>query len=370
MAENEGSGDRTEEATPRRQEEARERGQVAKSRDLGAAISLLGAILLLKYGGHMIGWFFFNLVDTILGEKGMIATTLPPYKAEILPIAMQSLVWLAIAAIPFLLAVFFVAFWANYGQVGFLFTTQPLEPNLNKINPVAGFQRMFSLRSFITLTMSVLKISIMALAAWPMIARQVYEIGGLAFMSGPALSTHMTTTVTDLALRLACLLIILGIIDYAYQRYQHGQDLRMTKQQVKDEYRNTEGSPEIRQRRRQMQREIAMQRMMQEVPKADVVIRNPTHFAVALRYDADKHDVPILVAKGKDSVALKILDVARANKVFLWYDPPLARWIFRDVEIGKPVPKEMYTVIAHVLSTAYKVKGKQMPMPKSEKAQA
>ena len=351
MPEDEAAGDRTEEATPRRREREREQGRVAKSRDLGAALSLLGAILLLRYGGHGVAWLFVSLTEETLQARGKMATLPIPYGREIMPVALEAAVWFALTALPLLAGMFLVAAAASYGQVGFLFAPMALEPNLDKINPVSGFKRIFSLRSFITLVMNLAKVALMVIVAWPPIRDEIGAVAELALQSSPEIYRYAVEAVLKLALRLACLLTVLGILDYAYQRHQQNSDMRMTKQQVKEEYKDTEGSPEIRQKRRQLQRQLAQQRMMQEVPKADVVIRNPTHFAVALRY-LDDWPAPKVVAKGMDRTALRIIEIAVLHRVLVCAQPALARRLYADVELGEAIPVELYQAVAEFIGQA------------------
>ena len=351
MPADDNSGDRTEEATQHRRQEARERGQVPKSRDLGAAISLIGAILLLRYGGHGVAWLFHSFTESILGVDGRMAASPTPDGMEVFSTILYALAWFALTTLPLLAGIFLLAAVANYGQVGFLFAPATLEIKLDKLNPVAGLKRMFSLRSLITLAMNVAKVALMFVVAWPVIRGEFDVVGQLVHLDTHEIYVYMVQAVLRLALYLACLLVILGVLDYAYQRYQHSQDLRMTKEQVRQEMRNLEGSPENLQRRRQMQRELSRQRMMQEVPKADVVIRNPTHFAVALRYE-DGKPAPWVVAKGTDLMALRIIEVAEAHQVPVFEDRPLARKLYAALAVGDFIPADLFQVVAALIARA------------------
>lgn len=350
----EAASDKTEDATPRKRQQERERGRVAKSKDLGAAVILLAAAVLLRVGGGMMGDMMGLTFERIMGWNGQMAAILPPTGVEVIPHMLNWMLYLAVCGGPYLVAVFLAAAAANYGQTGFLFASKALEPDINKINPVSGFQRMFSLRSFMTLAMNLAKITLLAAVAWPTIEDAIGRAPILMDRDAQATSVYLATTVLDLAILLAALLLILGVADYGYQRFQMEKDMRMTKQQVKEEYKDTDGNPEIKAKRRQLHRQMAQERMMQDVPNADVVIRNPTHYAVALKYDmAAGNPSPTVVAKGVDFIALKIIDIAKEAGVVVWTDRALARQLHDKLEVGQAIPHELYQPVAEILGYVY-----------------
>jgi len=341
------AGDKTEDATPRRLEREREQGRTARSRDLPAAIVLLGAMLLLRYGSGI--WFdeIRSGTERILLEE--FGHRPIPSDNEITPLALGWMVWTARLILPFTGALLVIGVIACVMQSGLLFSWEPLMPDLNKLNPISGAAKLFSIRNVVMLGMNLLKIVIVLAITWWTL--RIDLPGALALLDeAPGQMLHHSgMAIATLGLRLAILFLILGILDYGYQWYQFHEDLRMTKQEVKEEYKEVEGDPQIRGRRRQIQRQLAMQRMMQEVPKAEVVVRNPTHVAVAIRYTPEMAS-PVVVAKGLDRMAERILDLARQHGVPTWRSPALARSLYRQVEIGDPVPPELFPALAEILA--------------------
>ena len=346
MPADESAGDRTEDATPHRRRKERERGNVAKSKDLTAASILLGGMALLKYGGgNIFRWLYSGTARWIGQDMG---TRTVPAGNEIIPYAMEGLTWIAYGAVPFVISIFVIALAASFLQVGFLFSWDPLAPDLSRINPVNGAKRMFGLRGMMTLVFNLFKLAIVGVISYLTLLREIPQATHLAVMEPAQILYQCSHSVVDLGMRLAMVFFILGIMDYAYQRYQHSEDMRMTKQEVKEEMKEYEGDPQIRARRRQLQRQLAMQRMMQEVPQAEVVVRNPTHYAVAIRFKPDM-DAPVVVAKGTDHLALRIIKIATKNGVPTWQAPPLARQLYR-VDLGAEVPAALFPALAEVLA--------------------
>lgn len=354
----EAAGDRTEEATPRRREKERERGRVAKSRDLSAAAVMLGGMLMLRYGGTVIyGWIHIFTARMIGEEMANKPMPLPDDEEILLTYGLEWLMWTAHMLLPFLLALFVIALAVNLAQVGFLFSWDPLMPNLSKLNPINGLQRMFGLRSLMTLVFNMLKLAAVFTVAYITMTTAVPQALHLAEMMPAQILASSGLLVATMGLRLALLFFVLGVADFGYQIYQQNKDMMMSKQEVREEFKEVEGDPQIKARRRQIQRQLAMQRMMQEVPEAEVVVRNPTHFAVAIRYKPDM-EAPLVVAKGADRMAMRILDVARANRVPCVERPELARLLYRTVEVGDPVPQSLYSAIAEIL--AYVLRGDKL----------
>lgn len=257
----------------------------------------------------------------------------------------------------FLIAVA-VAVLGNYLQIGFLLTGEPLMMKFNKINPIQGAKQLFSMRALVDFLKSVLKMSIIGIVVYTTLVAQKDYILRLAQMPLEEIALFTWSLTLSLGLKIGLILIILAIFDYMYQRYEHGKSIRMSKQDIKDEYKKTEGDPLIKGKIREKQRRMALQRMMQEIPKADVVITNPTHFAVAIKYDAGQMQAPTVIAKGTDYIALKIRQVAKDNGIITMENKPLARALYAQVEIGESIPADMFQAVAEVLAYVYKLKGK------------
>ncbi|MBN2713106.1 MAG: flagellar biosynthesis protein FlhB [Planctomycetes bacterium] len=350
MPGDESAGERTEEATPRRRQKERERGRVAKSRDLSAALVLLGGMLLLKYGGHVMFSNIFAGTKNCIGE--FMGSKLTPERLEIGPYFLEWLYWTVLCAGPFIGGIMLVALAVNYGQTGLIFSWEPLTPDLNKLNPVNGVKRLFGLRSWMTLVFNCMKLMCVVAVAYMTIKSELPKAILLTSADPGPIFWQGTDSVATMGIRLALLFLVLGIFDFGYQIYQFNQDMMMTKQEVKEEYKEMDGDPQIKAKRRQIQRQLAMQRMMQEVPQAEVVVRNPTHFAVAIKYKPDM-PAPIVVAKGADHVAKRIIDLAIKNNVPVWQAPSLARQLFK-VELEDQIPAALFPALAEVLSHVLK----------------
>ena len=246
----------------------------------------------------------------------------------------------------------------DVAQVGWHPTGKPLQPKFNKLNPLSGMKKIFSKNSLVELIKSILKISLVLYVAWDYLRKHsegLFLLYDMGLKSGIAAAGNL---VINLGIRIAITYLIIAFADYAYQRWKHNDDLKMTKQEVKDEYKQQEGDPQIKGKIRQKMREVSQRRMMQNLPKADVVITNPTHYAVAIQYDADHYDAPMVIAKGADYLAQKIKETARENNIEIVENKPLARMLYANVEVGELIPPELYQAVAEVLAFVYKLKGK------------
>ncbi|MBI4578810.1 MAG: flagellar biosynthesis protein FlhB, partial [Planctomycetes bacterium] len=334
--------ERTEAPTPRRREEARARGQVARSTDLSAAVILLGGLVILHWSGQDLLAKLLVVMQKYLGAEAGVAVDARPLGT----IARHLLVESGRMLLPFLGGLVVLALAIGYLQVGWLITFKPLAPSLERLNPVNGVARMFNARAFVHLLMGVLKMALLVLVAWWTLSGRVdvlANVPGLPHLSVIAVAADLVFT---LGLRLAIVLLVLAILDYAYQRHRTEKDLRMTKEEVKEELKRMEGDPKIKARRRQVQMQMALQRIRSAVPKADVVVTNPTEFAVALQYDSETMTAPRVTAKGADYLAGKIREVAIEHGVPIVERPPLARALYRGVEVGQEVPAEFYKAVA------------------------
>lgn len=347
------AGEKTEEPTAKKREKAREEGQVAKSTEVTSAFLLFGMFAIFKIFGSNTIESMRELVEEMYGLFGVQDFDM------LLAAAIFEHVIMAVIQIilPFISVAFFIALVTNFLQVGWKPTLKPLQPKFNRFNPVEGFKRMFSLRSVIELIKSILKIVLILVIVYNTI--RDYEMLILSFYDLEVLSAYgmILNICLDIGIRIGAFFLIIAAIDYMYQRYDLNKKLKMTKQEVKDEYKQTEGNPEIKSRIRQKMREAAMRRMMQELPQADVIITNPTHFAVAIQYDVARFGAPIVIAKGADLVAARIREKAKEYEIELVENKALARALYYTCEIGDEIPPELYQVVAEILAMVYTMKG-------------
>ncbi|WP_020615270.1 flagellar biosynthesis protein FlhB [Paenibacillus daejeonensis] len=348
------SQEKTEKATPKKKQESRKKGQVAKSMEIPAALILLLTVLsFVMLGGYykerllgMVG----NVLENQLTMQITPQNVMPLFSGLIL----NGLVLLA----PLFLIVIVIALAGNFAQIGFLLTGDPLKMKFSKINPIEGFKKIFSMRSVVEFLKSVLKMTIIGVLVYTTLWGELENILRLSQVSVDAIFAFAASLTLSLGLKIGGMLVALAILDYIYQRYDFEKSLRMSKQDIKDEYKKTEGNPIIKGRIREKQRRMAMQRMMQEVPKADVIITNPTHFAIALKYDSGDMEAPVVIAKGMDFVAQRIKEVAREHGIVTMENKPLARALYHRTEIGDAVPADLFQAVAEVLAYVYKLKRK------------
>ncbi|MFJ5622097.1 flagellar biosynthesis protein FlhB [Peribacillus loiseleuriae] len=348
------AGEKTEKATPKKKQDSRKKGQVAKSQDVNTAINLLAVFLLLLF----IGPYMLEKISSLLSEflQNLMLVQVTEDSAPLLLVEVLKEMGLILA--PILAAALIAGVAANYMQIGFMFSTETIQLKLEKLDPIKGFKRIFSIRAIVELLKSILKISVVGLVTFFVIWQRIDEIMILSKKSiGNAMTTLADITV-KVGIYASIALLILSLLDYLYQKYDYEKNIRMSKQDIKDEYKNIEGDPLIKSKIKQKQREMAMQRMMQEVPKADVVITNPTHYAIALKYDDQKSAAPYVIAMGVDFVAQKIKYVAKENDVVMVENRPLARSLYDQTEIGQAIPEEFFKAVAEILAFVYKTKGK------------
>ncbi len=347
---------KTEKPTNRKLAKAREEGQVAKSQEVASALILLAALGLFLFTGSR----FLRLPAELMRHiyQGDMARNLDP--AGLYALFLLSLKQMFLLLGPFLLLMLFVGIAANLMQVGFKITPKALQPKLSKLNPISGFQNRFlSLRPLVELVKSLLKIGLLAYIAY-VVYRRNFD-GFFALQNQPVDVVLAFTARVSFAILWRCglLMLVLALCDYLYQRWDFMENQKMTKQEVKDEMKQSEGDPQVKSRIRSMQMSVARQRMMQAVPKADVVITNPTHIAVALAYDQEKDEAPVVLAKGAGLVAEKIKRVAREHGIPVIEDKPLARLLFKMVEINQMIPENLYQAVAEVLAYVYRRNRKQ-----------
>ncbi len=350
------SGERTERATPKRRKDAREKGQVLKSIEVSTAFCSL-----------LIFGFMLMFIPTYISSMGGIIRDFfsPAYMVSAVDnlneqTALQLYTGVLQSAIGILLPILGVAFIsgiaANLLQVGFLFTTKSLAPKMERINPLKGFKRIFSAQTVMTLLKSVLKIVVLGYIFYGDYRKLLASFPGYMSQGMYAALFEILRTCFTIALKMSFAMAIIAAFDYFYQWFKYEKDLRMTKQEVKDEYKLMEGDPQIKSRIRQKQRQMSMMRMMEKVPQADVVITNPTHFAVALKYEEGGSGAPVVLAKGQDHMARRIKEVARENKVSIVENKPLAQTLYKLCEIGDEIPEQLYQAVAEVLVYVFRQK--------------
>lgn len=247
---------------------------------------------------------------------------------------------------------------SNYMQVGFLYSPEAIHMKLSKLNPIEGFKKIYSIRALVEMLKSLLKISLVSIVVFTVLWSSMDDVMTLALIPITDSLSFVSSLTVRIGIFVSILLLFLSLLDYMYQKYDHEKNIRMSKQDIKDEYKNIEGDPKIKSKIKEKQRQMAMQRMMQEVPKADVVITNPTHFAVALKYDAENMDAPVVVAKGVDFIAQKIKGIAKEHAIITVENRPLARALYDQAEIGTEVPEELFKAVAEVLAYVYRIKNK------------
>lgn len=353
-------GEKTEEPTSKKLEDARKDGQVAKSKEIGNAFGILALFITLQvYLGTMGTKFiegFHAVYDQIPDMVRMYNGELPT--ASVLTLIRSMMFRLLLLILPILLVAFAVAFICDVVQVKWKPTSKPMQPKFNKLSPLKGFKRIFSANSLVELLKAALKLVVIGYVVYSYLQGRLNEIYILYDIALNRAIGLIGEIVIDLGIRIAAVYMIIAFLDFAYQKYKFKQDMKMTKQEVKDEFKNQEGDPQIKGKQRQRMREASMRRMMQQLPEADVVITNPTHYAVAIKYDPDKYDAPYVLAKGENYLAQRIKDIARENDIEIVENKPLARMLYANVDIGELVPPELYQAVAEVLAFVYHLKGK------------
>jgi len=345
---------KTEDPTPKKLEEGRKRGQVAQSRDLNTWITLLAATILI---GTATPYMFSRLTDFL---KAFLAEahTMPGTPGGIGMVMTEIFRQSASASIFFFIALLLAAIAGPFLQIGPLLAPEVLKPDISKISIFKGFARLFSLRSIMEFVKGLLKITMIGVVGYMMISPYFDGIEHSINISPMEMLEESKSLSLRMMIGILVALFAIALADLLYQKWEFNKQMRMTKQEVKDEYKQTEGDPFIKGKLKQIRMERARQRMMQNVPKADVVITNPTHFSVALQYDTELADAPVVIAKGVDDLALRIREVAKEHDIILFENPPLARTLYDTVEIDEMIPEELYKAVAEIISYVYKKKGK------------
>ncbi|MCX7568532.1 flagellar biosynthesis protein FlhB [Tumebacillus sp. DT12] len=349
-----GGGEKTEKATPKRRDDARKKGQVARSQELGQAIVLLVGLLSLK----LLSGLYMTELSNLFRRELSLELMYELNEQSVVPLFLHLSIVLAKLIFPLMLVVLVIGGLVAYLQVGALFTLKPITPDFKKINPIQGFKQMFSMRSFVELIKSLLKMLIVGFIVYKELESDWKRVTQLATMEVSDTFRLVAHLSFEIFWKVGVALLVLAIFDLFYQRFDYEKQMKMSKQEIKEEFKQTEGSPEVRAKMKERGRQMAMRRMMADVPQADVVITNPTHFAIAIRYDAEKMDTPYVLAKGVDELAQRIKQVARDANVVLVENRPLAQTLYKTVEIGDAIPGELFQAVAEVLAYVYRLKGK------------
>ncbi|MDR1960266.1 MAG: flagellar biosynthesis protein FlhB [Planctomycetaceae bacterium] len=350
------NGDKTHEPTQRRRDQARQQGQVARSQDLASSVVLLVSFILLMTVGKQITELFLTYSHETIRETpwldGDFQTIIPFLQNStfrfMLPVSILFLLLMAAGVL------------VNYFQVGWIFSPEKLGFDFKRIDPIQGFTRIFSLQSAMRLFFGLMKIFICAGVAYSCVKGEINHILELIAVTEVSITGYTLNLLLWTGLKIAACLVILALLDYMYQWWKHEQDLKMTTQEIRDEMKETMGDPQIMSKRRQIQRQMAQQRMAESVPSADVVVTNPTELAIALKYDPDTMQAPVVVAKGAGFTAKKIRQLALESGIPIIERKPLAQALFRHVEINQPIPAEHFTAVAEILAYVYQLKGKTL----------
>ena len=344
-------GEKTLPASEQKKSKARNEGNVAKSQDLSSAVTLAAALLAMVVMGQ-------SIMETLVSSGRYFLGNLNEFMIDKVPmqlVAIEALRLVGICVLPIMATMLVVGIALNLAQVGILFTTKPLVPKLDKLNVITGFKRFVSPRTFVELVKSMAKLAIVGTIFFHTFRSRSPEFVTLMHMAPATALSAAAGFIVAIWWRIALSMVVLGLFDLAFQRWQHGRDLRMSHQEAKKEMKEMEGDPQIKRRVRQLQRQMAMQRMMADVPEADVIITNPTHYAVALRYDMDGMQAPVVIAKGARLLAQRIRDIGAEHNVPTVQKPELARTLYRTLEVGDAIPENLFLAVAEVLSFVYRI---------------
>ncbi|MEK3886960.1 flagellar biosynthesis protein FlhB [Bacillus sp. FSL K6-3431] len=348
------AGEKTEKATPKKRQESKKKGQTAKSQDVNTALGLLAVFGFLQFFSSQMGSITIGTFLHAFNEYMLMDLT----EANVQIILLGVLKELVFLLGPIMLIALIAGIGANLLQVGFMFTAEPLQPKLEKLDPIKGFKRIFSIRAIVELMKSILKIGFVGAITVSVLWGRFDEVLLLSHQSIAATLKTVGSLTIQMGIAASLALLFLSLFDFLYQKYDFEKNIRMSKQDIKDEYKNIEGDPLIKSKIKQKQREMAMSRMMQEVPKADVIITNPTHYAIALKYDEKNADAPIVIAKGVDFMAQKIKLIASSHQIVMVENRPLARSLYDQVDIGEIIPDDFFKAVAEILAYVYRIKHK------------
>jgi len=349
-------GEKTEKATPKKRRDERKKGNVFMSRDAVAVASLLGTFVTL--------WLLTGIfAEQLAGFMAFCLSTVSEQPRDVVSLAgemsIQGVILLAKTVGPVVAVAILCAVAATFAQTRFLVTTEPLKPKFSRLNPLEGFKRLFSLKSLVETLKNLIKIIILMAIVFLSVRDMFLESHNYLYTDLNVSISHLVEMAGGMVLRISIAFVAVAAMDFFYQWWEYERNMKMTKQEVKEEYKQMEGDPQVKGKIKEIQRRRAQQRMMQQVPGADVVIRNPTHFAVALRYKPDQDDAPIVLAKGQDNVAMRIVQIAEENKIAVIENVPLARALYAQAELNQLIPPDLYAPVAEVLVYIFKLNDKQ-----------
>jgi len=349
--------DKSQDATPHRRQEARDKGEVARSHDLAAALVMLAGLGLLFAWWSSFVDLFGGYAARQLGGPAWLVGDGALVGGEIRGLLGQ----LATVVLPFLAMLVVIGIAANLLQFGFLLVPEKLMPDLSRIDPLAGFGRIFSLQSLVRLAFGLIKIVIVGWVAWYELSGKYEEVLGLAALSLQHAAAYLTTTIFWTTFKIAAALALIALIDFGFQWWKNEQDMKMTTQEIREEMKNMQGDPQVAARRRQVQRELVKARLKSTVPNADVVVTNPTELAIALKYDPAEMAAPVVLAKGAGVLAARIRQLALEHGIPIIEKKPLAQALYKDVDVGRPIPGALYSAVAEIMAYVYQLKGKTLP---------
>lgn len=356
--------EKTEKATPKKRKDERKKGKTYQSKDVvSVVILLMGFIVMNQLVAFIYGQlkeFYFSQIDKVINLQTLTIASSVKVISEMVKI-------IFISALPVLLVLMVAGIVMTGVQTGFLISSESIKFKLDKFNPVEGAKKLVSIRSLVELLKSVLKVALIILIIYSSVTKIMAVAPDMLATSLSENIAFLRESTMDMVFTVVLIFAVVAAADFAYQRYDYEKKLKMTKQEVKDEYKQTEGDPQLKGKIREKQRQMSQARMMEQVPTADVIVRNPTHFAVAIRYDMEKDLAPIVVAKGQDLIAQKILKIASENDVLIKENKPLARSLYHTVEINQAIPQEFYQLVAELMAWVYSTKKKDKHSWKSLK---
>ena len=348
--------DKTEPATPKKKEDARKRGDVAKSRELSSIAILTAGTVFMFFNAKSMTMELGNNIRKSFAQIPLIMSSKDFSPSLISGVLTDFLILIA----PILIVLLIVSILTNLLQTGIIFSVEPLTPKASKIDPIQGFGKVFSKRSLVELAKSISKILIIGWVAFSAFKKDMPHMIPLLYQENAQIFALLGELAFRLLVKCCCVILVLAILDFMYQKWEHEQNLKMTKQEIKDEFRQSEGDPMVKSRIRSIQREMARRRMMEEVPKADVIITNPTHLSIALRYKPDEGvKAPVIVAKGANNIAFKIREIAAKHNIPLMENKPLAQNLYK-LELGAEIPPQFYQAVAEILAYVYGLKKRKM----------
>lgn len=357
-------GERTEAPTGKKLSEARKRGQVPKSQDLSGVMTMLGMLVLMIVFGSTIASMFARVMHRTLGAELAADQT----SVESLLAGSKYVVYeIAMVLIPIFLIAFVLVYAVQFLQVGWLIAPDQIRPKFSKLSPLGGIKRIYGKRGLVKTVLNTIKLVVLVLVASLVVRSHIDQIVVLPKLTPMLAVSAILRLIVVLSFVLIALLLLIALLDFIFQKWQHTQELRMTKQEVKDERKTMEGDPQIKGKRLQMARQIVMQQISQNVPDADVIVTNPTHFSVAIKYDTEKMGAPRVIAKGADLIALRIRQIARQNDVPVVERPPLARALYWGIEVGQEISPEHYEAVAELLAYVYKIDGRAGEIAEAQK---